>query len=76
MPTFKLLAVFELKSQNGDVTKKTFEEVQELRNMQVAEKVLEAQMSTMISEFSAESMTWTILEKCVLLEKGEEESDL
>lgn len=76
MPLYKLLVIFELKTKEGDVTKKTFEEVHNLRSLEVAEKVLESQMSDMISEFSKDALTWTILEKCVILEKEEEESDL
>lgn len=76
MPLYKLLAIFELKSKNEEVTKRTFEDTKEFRDEAAAEKALESQMSDMISEFSREALTWTILEKCVILEKGTEDSDL
>lgn len=76
MPGYKLLISFEVKPPEGDSFHDTFDEIREFKDINSAENELDVITSTMISRFSDQGYEWTILEKCVVLQTEQKESDL
>ncbi|HZV70907.1 MAG TPA: hypothetical protein VFG10_15230 [Saprospiraceae bacterium] len=72
MALYKILIVFEVKEREGEASQNIFEHIAEFESMDVAEDFLESQMSMMISEFSQNSLEWTMLEKSVASQEQKE----
>jgi hypothetical protein len=67
MPQFRLKVLFETKSKEGEASHQSYDLVEDFSDLDNAEKALEYQISTMVSDFSTNSLDWTLLEKNVMI---------
>jgi len=76
MPKYRLLISFDVKPPDSSPFAQSFDEIKEFKHPEDAEKELEAVLSAMVSRFSDQGFEWTLLEKCIELQKDRKESDL
>ena len=76
MPRYRLFIRFELTDKEGNTQHPSFENFAEFVDEKAAEEALEDNISAIVADFSDEILEWKILDKLVLIQENQKETDL
>lgn len=76
MSRYRIFVSFEVKPPDGSSFPESFDGIREFKDLEGAEKELVSIISAMVSRYSDQGYEWTIIEKCIEIQKDKQESDL
>lgn len=76
MPRYRLFIRFELADKEGNTQHPSYENFAEFVDEKAAEEALEDNISAIVADFSDEILEWKILDKLVLIQENQKETDL